>query len=48
MSRSQRLALHRPTERLRHCGIEIGDEALDPLLEMFLGREVAAAEELTD
>ncbi len=45
MSRRQRLAFHRPSERLRHRGIEVADEAFDPLLEMLLGREVAAAEE---
>jgi hypothetical protein len=35
-------------EGLRHRGIEIGDEALDPLLEMLLGGEVAAPEQLAD
>src|SRR3954469_14056772 len=44
----QWLALHRPTEWLGHRGIEIGDEALDPLLKMLLGGEVAAAEQLAD
>src|SRR3954452_12695284 len=39
-SRHQRLALHRPAEGLGHRGIEVGDEALDPLLEMLLGPEV--------
>src|ERR1700712_3201113 len=48
MSRRQQLAFHRPSERLRHCGIEVADEAFDPLLEMLLGREVAAAEEFAD
>jgi hypothetical protein len=41
--RRQWLAFHRPAERLCHCGIEVGDEALDPLLQMLLGGEVAAA-----
>src|SRR5208283_80817 len=44
----QRLAFHRPAERLRHGGVEAGNEALDALLEMLLGGEVAAAEELAD
>jgi hypothetical protein len=44
----QRLALHRPAERLGHRGIEVGDEALDPLLQMLLRGEIAAAEKLAD
>ena len=40
--------LHGPAEWLRHGGIEIGDEALDPLLEMVLRCEIAAPEELSD
>src|ERR1700730_13810805 len=40
----QRLALG-PEEWLGHGCIEVGNEALDPLLEMLLGGEVAAAEE---
>jgi hypothetical protein len=30
------LPVHRPSERLRHGGVEIGDETLDPLLEVVL------------
>jgi hypothetical protein len=44
----QRPAFHRPAERLCHGSVEVGNEALDPLLEVLLGREVAAAEELAD
>jgi hypothetical protein len=44
ISRHQRLAFHGSAERLRHRGIEVGDEFLDPLLQMLLGREVAVAE----
>jgi hypothetical protein len=40
----QRLAFHGSAERLCHRGIEVSDEALDPLPEMLLGGEVAAAE----
>jgi hypothetical protein len=40
--------LHRPAERRSHRGIEVVDEALDPLPEMLLGCEVAAAEEFAD
>jgi hypothetical protein len=32
------------SETVRHRGIEVSDEALDPLLEMLLGGEVATAE----
>ncbi len=48
ISRRQRLSLHRPAERPGHRGIEVGNEALDPLLEMLLGREAAATQELAN
>jgi hypothetical protein len=48
ISRHQRLPFHRPAERLCHGGVEVRDQAFDPLLEVPLGREVAAAEEFTD
>ena len=46
--RQQRLAFDGPAERLCHRGTEVGDEALNPLLEMLLGCEVAAAEKFAD
>jgi hypothetical protein len=30
------LPVHRPSERLRHGGVEVGDETLDSLLEVVL------------
>src|SRR5580693_3630655 len=48
MSCDQWLPFHRPAERLRHRCIEVGDEALDPLLEVLLRGEVTAAEEFAD
>ena len=48
MSRHQRLAFHGPAERLRHRGIEVSDEALNPLLQMLLECEIAAAEQFAD
>jgi hypothetical protein len=45
MSRHQRFTFHCPAERLCHRGIEVGDGALDPLLQMLLRGEIAAAEE---
>ena len=36
------------TCRQKHRGIEVGDEAFDPLLEMLLGGEVAVAEQFAD
>ena len=47
-SRRERLAVDRPAERLRRCCIAVSDEALDPLLEMVVERDVTAAEERTD
>src|SRR3954471_11446188 len=44
----QRLAFHGPAERLGHGGVEVGDEAFDPLLKMLLGGEAAATEKLAD
>ena len=43
ISCGERLSLHGPAEWLGHGGIEIGEERLDPLLEVILGGEVAAA-----
>src|SRR4051812_36517811 len=44
----QRLAFHGPAERLGHGGVEVGDEAFDPLLKMLLGGEAAATGKLAD
>jgi hypothetical protein len=41
-------ALHGPFERLRHRCVEVGDEILDPLLKMFLRREISPAQKLSD
>ena len=48
VSRDKRLSLHGPFEGFRHGRVEISDEALDPLLEMVLGCEITAPEELSD
>ena len=45
VSCGERPALHGPPERLGHGLVEVGDERLDPLLEVRLGGEVAAAKQ---
>ena len=46
VSHGERPPLHGPAERLGHGLVEVGDERLDPLLEVRLGGEVATAEQL--
>jgi len=42
----ERLALHGPAEWLGHGGVEVGDEGLDPLLQVLFAGEIAAAQQL--
>ena len=46
MSNGEQPARHGPAERLGQSLVAVGDERLDPLPEMRLGAEVAAAKQL--
>src|SRR4051794_16878822 len=45
-SRSERLSCHGPLERLGECAVEVGDEGLDAGLQVLLGGEAGAAQQL--
>src|SRR5258708_16650661 len=42
------LTFHCPFEGFRHGGIEVGDKAFDPVLEMVLRGEIPASEKFPD